>query len=101
MESWTQIVLGWPSALGGAVFIFWGLASRKAWVSITGALPALGFCAYVRMNPAPFRWFGILAVIGNFLSAVAVRRGAIHLGAAAALPFFILVAYVASAVIRQ
>lgn len=98
MEVWPAVVFGWPSAFGGAIFLVLGIVLRKAWVAGIGALLSAGFCAYIGMNPLPFRLLGPLAFAANVLSAVAVWRRASLLACAFLLPFIAVSSYLVYAI---
>ena len=98
MQYWLMVVFGWPSAVLGGVLLIAGVLRQNTKLSIVGALVSTGFCIYVSLNPAPFRWLGLLAVSGNFLSAFAVRKHSYALAAISVIPFFLVALYLAVAV---
>lgn len=91
MEYWSAIVFGWPSALCGIALLILGIAWRNAWVAWVGAAVSAGFCAYVAMNPPPFRVIGLVALACNGLCAVAVARRAVLPAVALLLPFVLAI----------
>ena len=101
MQAIAIIVLGWPGAIVGTGLIAAGIFLRKSQLSFLGAVIAAGFCLYIAMNPAPFSWLGLLALLCNFLSAVAVRRQATAAATALAIPFLALAIYLAYAVLTE
>jgi hypothetical protein len=101
MQAIAIIVLGWPGAIVGTVLIAAGIFLRKPQLSFLGAVIAAGFCLYIAMNPAPFSWLGLLALLCNFLSAVAVRRQATAAATTLAVPFLALEIYLAYAVLTE
>ncbi|MGI9263489.1 MAG: hypothetical protein ACR2QU_01085 [Gammaproteobacteria bacterium] len=101
MQAIAIIVLGWPGAILGTLLIAAGIFLKKSQLSFLGAVIAAGFCLYIAMNPAPFSWIGLLALLCNFLSAVAVWRQATAVAAALAIPFIALEIYLAYAVLTE
>lgn len=95
--SWPALVFGWPSALGGALLLVLGVALGRAWLATFGAVLAAGFCAYLAMNPLPFRLIGLLALACNVACVFAVRRQAPWTARALLLPFLVVLAYLAHA----
>jgi hypothetical protein len=96
-----MFVFGWPSAVLGGILLITGIARRKTKLCVIGAAVSAGFCLYISLNPAPFRWLGLLAVSGNFLSAVAVRKQSYALAAVSIIPFLLVVAFLACAVLNE
>lgn len=101
MQYWPMIIFGWPSAILGGILLLVGIFRRNAMLSIAGAVVAAGFCLYISLNPAPFRWLGLVAVTGNFMSAIAVRRNATVLATLSIIPFFLVAVYLAYAVLNE
>ena len=101
MEYWPAIIFGWPGAILGGALLASGIVFRKFGLSIAGAVIATGFCAYAILIPPPFRWFGVLALTGNYLSAVAIRGQAVVWAAALLIPFAVLAVVLAFAVLAQ
>jgi len=93
MYLWPAIVFGWPSAFAGLVLLVLGIALRRAWLVGVGALVSAGFCAYLAMNPLPFRLLGLLAIAGNVLAVLAVHRRRLLLSCLALLPFLFVSCY--------
>jgi len=90
---WPALLLGWPSAIAGAMFLVAGLVARRPGLSLFGAVAATGFCVYLGMNPPPIRWLGLLALVSNFASAFAVRKNGRALGLLTLTPFLFAVGY--------
>ena len=101
MQYWPLIVFGWPSVLVGLILQLAGIVRRNTLLAFSGAVISLGFCAYIVFSPPPFRWFGLVAMVGNFLSAVAVMKRRSGSAAIALVPFFVLVIYLALKVLAQ
>ncbi|MBT8445576.1 MAG: hypothetical protein HKO62_00915 [Gammaproteobacteria bacterium] len=93
------VVFGWPAALLGVFLVAVGLGTRRAGLVLAGGISALGFCAYIAMNPTPARWLGLAAIAGNLLSALALRRRRPAIAAIAALPYLVLIVHMARIVI--
>jgi hypothetical protein len=74
MHIWPAIVFGWPSLIVGSILVVVGVALRRAAITAAGALIAVGFLAYLAMNPYPTRLFGLLALTANAAAALAVWR---------------------------
>jgi hypothetical protein len=74
MHTWPAIVFGWPSLIVGSILVVVGVALRRAAITAAGALIAVGFLAYLAMNPSPTRLFGLLTLAGNALAVLAVWR---------------------------
>jgi hypothetical protein len=100
-QYWPMVVFGWPGAIVGGALLVAGVVLRRTGFSITGVLVSAGFCAYVTMNPAPLRWLGLPAIVGNLLSAVAVQKKAHMLAAVSMTPFFALAIWLAYAVLNE
>lgn len=96
-----MIVFGWPSAALGAILLITGVVRRNAVWNVAGTAVSAGFLLYVSLNPSPFRWFGILAIGGNLLSALAVRKQAYALAGISIVPFFLVSLILAYAVLNQ
>ena len=91
---WPAILLGWPSALGGAALLVAGVATRKTWLAAAGVLVSSGFCYYVFLNPSPLRVLGPAAFLCNVLAAVAIHRRARHLAGGLVVPYLLLAAWI-------
>lgn len=101
MQYWPMIIFGWPSAVLGGILLVAGIVRRSTKFSIAGAVVSAGFCVYISMNPAPFRWLGLLALSANFLSAFAVRKHAYAFAAISTMPFFLISLFLAYAVLNE
>jgi len=64
------ILLGWPGAIVGLLFLITGIATKNRKFGIIGAIVAMGFCLYTSLYPPPTRWLSISAVICNWASAL-------------------------------
>jgi len=101
MQAIAIIIFGWPGAIVGTVLMATGIVLSKPGLSFSGAVIATGFCLYIAMNPPPFRWIGLLALLCNFLSAVAVRRQATAAATTLVIPFLLMESYLAYAVLTE
>ncbi len=95
------ILLGWPSALGGAALLLAGIARRSSWLAALGAGVSAGFCYYLSLHPLPFGLLGLLAAGGNILSVVAVHRKRQAAALALLAPFLLVTAYLALVVLAD
>jgi len=64
------ILLGWPSAIIGILFIGAGIYLKNQKFRIAGAIISMGFCLYASMYPPPVRWMGLASIAGNWISAM-------------------------------
>ena len=97
-ESWLAVFLGWPSAFGGAVFLFLGIIFKRPSVAALGAVLSAGFCLYLAMNPLPFRLLGLLALACNIASVFAIRRRNRLVALGLLLPFLLVSTYLVYAI---
>lgn len=95
------ILLGWPAAIAGSVLIASGILRHSARMTLAGAILAAGFILYIAINPPPFRQMGLVALVGNFLCAYAVKRRTMGTAVFFALPFLVLEVYLAWAVLTE
>ena len=101
MQYWPMVVFGWPSAILGGTLLIVGVIRRSVKLAVIGAIVSAGFCVYISLNPAPFRWLGLLAISGNFLGPVMVRRNAHALAGISITPFVLVTLFLAYAVINE
>jgi hypothetical protein len=74
MDSLWVILFGWHSTLNGIVLLALGITLRNVWITSAGCALAAWLCIYVAMNPMPFRAIGLIALLCNIASAIAVAR---------------------------
>lgn len=90
---WASIVFGWPFVIVSAVAFVTGLLARAGWLVLAGAVLAAPFCLYLFGTPR-FRWYGLVALLMNFVAVWAQARGRSVLAAASVVPFMALAAFV-------
>jgi hypothetical protein len=101
MEILVLSVFSWPGVIIGGLLLGLGIAQEKVWLGAVGAILANGFCVYIGMNPAPVRYFGLLALAGNYLCIVAIWRRAGVFAMASLVPLLLLTGYLAYAVLTE
>ena len=97
LEELLRIIFGWPSALSGAVLLSLGVSFKRTWLTAVGAVLSAGFCAYVGLNPFPFRVLGPGVLAANGLAAVVLRKEGRLVSATLLLPYSLLLIYFAGA----
>jgi hypothetical protein len=101
MEIIPIILLGWPSAIIGVLFLISGIVLKNKRFGIIGAIIAMGFCLFTSLYPPPTRWLGISALISNWISALWNWKYKIIWQSLFLLPMILLIIWVAYAVLSQ
>ncbi len=93
---WPSLVMGWPAIGASLTLALIALASKKSWLMISAAVIALPFCVLYALRvegPSAFACY-----IG---AAIALNRNNRWLAAAFLMPFVLIVAFLAHAVLTQ
>jgi hypothetical protein len=84
-----KLILGWPSAAVGLLFLIAGIAFNKVSLSVVGAIVATGFCLYASLLFFPFSLVLLLVVVCNWASVIVLSKGGRGLAAVLIAPLLL------------
>ena len=97
---WPSLVMGWPAVVLGSLLYLAALVFRRPWLSLVAVVVWAPFCLYVSLYPR-IQGLGLIALTGNVLSLVALRRGRIVWACVGLIPFILLAGFLAILVLQQ
>jgi hypothetical protein len=100
LDALIPILFGWPAVIAGLFLCAAGIRARRPLIVLAGAILLAPFTFYLGATPR-FRFLSPLLWLFLPAAAFLLRRGMIRLAWLFLLPFTILVAWLAWAVLNQ
>ena len=95
---WPLLIFGWPLLTLALASYIGAIVFKRAWMAVAGAALAVPFCLYIAMHS---RAAGAALLLSNLLAAWLLRRGSTKLAVLVLVPFVLLIAALAMAVVRS